>query len=230
MSWKFVLLQQNYPLFLTVLKILRILKDLACSTACYSFGLVLFSRFEREFDQNTVELSRSGFEPTTFRFYACCQRLSLSWTFSRAMVVAKQLIIHPVLHHEIVVAGDGLFLFFFLVIIFLHSFIKRMSLTRFLISLWFGKLKPENYLSFASIGWHQRGHFSRRGVPLHDARLHFAVSCRGGRRGRALRQVHEEVLQGARARQHLPRRKRAHHLQQSKVNPDLDSNDKFITQ
>ena len=51
------------------------------------------------------------------------------------MVVAKQLIIHPVLHHEIVVAGDGLFLFFFLVIIFLHSFIKRMSLTRFLISL-----------------------------------------------------------------------------------------------
>ena len=67
-----------YPLLLTVLKIIRILKDLAFTTACYSIDLVLFSRFERALVKNTIELSKSGLEPTTFRFYACCHRLSLS--------------------------------------------------------------------------------------------------------------------------------------------------------
>ena len=59
-------------------------------------------------------------------------------------------------------------------------------------------------------------HF-RWGVSLHDPRVHVAVRRRGGRGWRTVRKVHAEVLQGARPQQHLSGRKRAHHLQQSKV-------------
>ena len=54
-------------------------------------------------------------------------------------------------------------------------------------------------------------------ISLHDPRVHVAVRRRGGRGWRTVRKVHAEVLQGARPQQHLSGRKRAHHLQQSKV-------------
>ena len=49
--------------------------------------------------------------------------------------------------------------------------------------------------------------FCRGRLPLHNPRVHPAVSGRGERRRRALREADEAKVQAARPQQHLPRRK-----------------------